>query len=314
MALITLATDPLSDGELVRGAQSGDHASLGLLLDRHHAAMHAVALSVLGHCPDAEDAVQDAMLAAMSKIGELRDPAAAGSWLRAIVRNCCLMRMRTRREVPFPGGLPIVSEAVTPEEAVDRHALRDWIWHAIEELSAPLRLVVMLRYFSEMSSYEQIAVACDIPVGTVRSRLSQARVKLTASLAAIASQAHPDIAGLTSERRLEGIELLEAAERGEFARALSDRWMADVEFISGQGERGDRDRIIAAMDGDLTDNVHQQMASTIASHDLTIWDMTIINPPEDPLHCPPAVTWLLTLSGGRVNRMRLFHPERQQLP
>ncbi|HET6191075.1 MAG TPA: sigma factor [Trebonia sp.] len=85
--------------DLVRGAQTGDHACLGLLLDRHQAAMRAVALGLLGYGTDADDAVQDAMLTAMSKLGGLRDPAAAGPWLRAIVRNCCRMRLRARRDL-----------------------------------------------------------------------------------------------------------------------------------------------------------------------------------------------------------------------
>lgn len=313
MSPLAVAAGPLSDTALARGAQSGDHVSLGLLLSRHQAGMRAVALSVLGLGPDAEDAVQDGMLTAMSRIGELRDPAAAGAWLRAIVRNCCLMRLRRRREFPLLSDLEPADEGPTPEQALDRHAARDWIWHAIEELSPPLRAVVMLRYFSDLSSYEKIALACDIPVGTVRSRLAQGRAKLAAALTATADQAHPDAGKLMDQRRLEGIDLLEAAERGQFARALGDRWAADLEFVYGDGSRADRGEMIVAMEHDLADDVHQRMAQTTASQDLTIWDMAIINPASDPLHCPPAVTWLLTLHGGRVRRLRLFHPERQPL-
>ena len=58
--------DP-SDVELVRSAQSGAVSSLGLLLARHQAGMRAVALSILGYGPDAEDAVQDASMTALSR-------------------------------------------------------------------------------------------------------------------------------------------------------------------------------------------------------------------------------------------------------
>ncbi|MET1071421.1 MAG: sigma factor, partial [Umezawaea sp.] len=68
--------DVVSDVELVRAAQSGEVAALGTLLARHRAGMRAVALGVLGYGPDADDAVQDASLAALSGIGDLRDPAA----------------------------------------------------------------------------------------------------------------------------------------------------------------------------------------------------------------------------------------------
>lgn len=277
--------------------------SLGLLLEQHRATMRAVALSVLGFGPDAEDAVQDAMLVALGRISELRDPASASAWLRAIVRNCCLMRLRARREIPLPDGLPLVS-GLTPEAAIERNALRDWVWQAIEDLSPSLRRVVMLRYFSEVSTYEDIAVACEVPVGTVRSRLNQARVKLAAALEEAADKAHADGGKLTADRHAEGVAMLEAAERGQFAAVLADRWIPDLDYITCKGERGTREYVIRALNSDLACNVHQKLVNTVASSDLTIWNMNISNPPEDPY--PPAVTWLISLQGGRVGQLRLF--------
>ena len=312
MTVLPTSQSQPHDAELVRGAWSGDEVSLGLLLDRHRAAMRAVALHVLGNGTDAEDAVQDAVLTAMSKISGLRDPAAVGGWLRAITRNCCLMQLRARREVPLPEGLPLVSGELTPEAVIDRHALRDWVWHAIEQLSPALRLTIMLRYFSDVSSYEQIAAACEIPIGTVRSRLSQARGKLASALEATADQAHADAGRLAAERRAEGVELLGAAERGYFASALGNRWAANPEFITSDGVRGDRNRMIALMNRELSVGMRQHMDNAIASRDLTIWDMTITSPPEDPQHCPPAVSWLMNLRDGRVHRLRLFHAGPEQ--
>jgi RNA polymerase sigma-70 factor (ECF subfamily) len=61
------------DSELVRAAQAGDAGSLGLVLTRHRADLYAVALAVLGHSPDAEDAVQEATLIALRRIGDVRE-------------------------------------------------------------------------------------------------------------------------------------------------------------------------------------------------------------------------------------------------
>jgi DNA-directed RNA polymerase specialized sigma24 family protein len=58
----------LSDAELVRTAQGGDAASLGILLERHRAPLYALALRFLGYGPDAQDAVQDAFLIALRAI------------------------------------------------------------------------------------------------------------------------------------------------------------------------------------------------------------------------------------------------------
>jgi RNA polymerase sigma factor (sigma-70 family) len=155
------------EADLVRAAQHGDAAALGAVLTRHEAAMRAVALGILGHGPDAD---QDAMLTAVRRIGEVRDPLAVGAWLRSIVRNNC--RALFRR--PAPPALPI-DGGVTPEEVLEKHALRDWVWHAIGELSEADRLVTLLRHFSGVTAYDQIAALCGLPAGAVRSRLSHAR-------------------------------------------------------------------------------------------------------------------------------------------
>ena len=89
------------DAALARAAQAGDATGLGVLFERHRARLHAVAVGMLGHGPDADDAVQDAIVIAMRRIGELREPAAARGWLVAILVNVCRARLRRPvRELP----------------------------------------------------------------------------------------------------------------------------------------------------------------------------------------------------------------------
>ena len=76
---------PDTDAELVRAAQTGEVTALALLLEHHRAGMRAVALSILGPGPDADDAVQDAVLVALRRIGDVRDPDAVRAWLRMVV-------------------------------------------------------------------------------------------------------------------------------------------------------------------------------------------------------------------------------------
>lgn len=301
-----------TDAELVHAAQAGDPASLGLLLERHRAGMQAVALSLLGYSPEAQDAVQDAMLVALQQLGELRDPSAAGAWLRAIVRNACRMRRRATRSYVTDDSIiaTIMSDELTPDQVLDRHALRDWVWYAMEELSEPLQLVIMLRYFSGVSSYEQIAALCGVPVGTIRSRLNQARLKLSTSLLATAGAAHDDAAVLTARRRREAGELLIAAERGEFRMALADSWSNDVTVAGPSGLEGRGWQILVqAMESDLDAGVHQRLVHLTASRDLTVMECDLLSPPWDPEHCPAGVVWLLSLRDDHVVRARLFHPQ-----
>jgi RNA polymerase sigma-70 factor (ECF subfamily) len=280
-----------------------------MLLARHQAGMRAVALSLLGHGPDAEDAVQDAALVALRRIGDVRDPAAVGPWLRMVVRNGCWTRLRSTRHMQSIDELVLPSTNATPEQALERHALRDWIWHAIEELSPPVRMAVMLRHFSSsITSYQQIAAACAVPVGTVRSRLSQGRAKMADALLATAASAHGDAVELVAASRREAHETLAAAERGEFATILAERWSPEVTLLNGQHPVGGREVLLRGMEGDLEAGVRQRLVHAVASHDITIWEMDIINPPEDPAHCPPAVSWLMFLEEGRVQALRLYHP------
>jgi RNA polymerase sigma-70 factor (ECF subfamily) len=304
---------PPSDGELVRAAQAGDAASLGVLLERHRAGMQAVALSLLGYYgPDTDDVVQDAMLIALQRLGELRDPQAAGPWLRAIVRNACRMHLRRRHSLVLgePTLVALPSDAPSPDELLDRLALRNWLWQALAELSEPLQLVVLLRYFSGVADYAQIAALCGVPVGTVRSRLHEARRTLGTALRATANGAHGDAAALSTQRRHDVAEWLAAADRGEFRAVLADAWSAEVVVVGPQGQQGrGRDLLARIMESDLAAGVRQRPVDVTASRRFTIIEAELVSPPWDPEHCPRAVVWLLALRDGQVERARLFHPQ-----
>jgi len=299
----------LSDVELVRAARDGDVGAVGLLLTRHEAGMKAVALSILGFGPDAEDAVQDASLAALRRIGDLRDAASVGPWLRMIVRNACRLRLRSARTV-VPVAEPVAAvDLLSPDRVLDSHASRDWIWHAVNELSPALRQAVLLRYFTDVNSYEQIATILELPVGTVRSRLNQARGKLAEALKATADHAHADAGAVNAASAREAVETLELAERGEFPALVADRWLPETEFVAGNGLiRGGREMLTYGMHKDLSEGVHQRFVQAVASRDVTIWTMDLLSPPDDPEHCPPGVVWVMTRRAGRFAKIRLFHP------
>ncbi|WP_317770232.1 RNA polymerase sigma factor [Streptomyces prunicolor] len=200
------------DASLTRAAQAGEVAALVLLLERHRAGMRAVAVSILGPGADADDVMQDAALTALLRIGDVRDPEAVGAWLRMIVRNAARLVLREAGVVQPVDELPLRSTHVGPEQWLERNALRDWVWAALEELSPALRMPLVLRHFATgVTSYERIAEVCGIPVGTVRSRLSQGRVKLAAALAATADAPHGDAEQRVRASRNEARELLAAA-------------------------------------------------------------------------------------------------------
>lgn len=313
-------SEPLVDGapqdsELVRAAQAGDAGCLGLLIARHRASMYAVALAVLGHGQDAEDAVQEATLITLRRIGEVREPDAFGPWLRMVVRNACRAQLRRTRAVPvadLSGSVSLDWPAVPPDpaEVLDRHALRDWVWSALEDLSPGLRLVTMLRYFTGVTSYEDIAALCAVPVGTVRSRLYQARAKLTGSLLSSAERVHDDASALTASHHRLAEAVMASAHQGQVTAALSDWWSSQAEVTWPTGKRTGLGYLGTAFDRDLSSGVRHELRNVVASREVVIWEAAMINPPEDPFHCPPGVVWVHFVDRGRVSRVRLHHPRR----
>ncbi len=271
--------------------------------------MRAVALSILGYGPDAEDAVQDAMVTALRRVGEVRDPEAVGAWLRTIVRNNCRARLRGVRPVPVDTAwLDTYSGGPDPEELLEQSALRDWVWHALDELSEADRLVMLLRHFTGVTSYEQIASICGIPVGTVRSRLSHGRKVLAERLRAGAELAHADASSLAAASRRQAEDALATAMRGDFHQVVGDLWHADAELRLPDRVVGGVDAAVRGMASDLDAGVRQRLVNVVAGPGVLIWETDLISPPDNPDHCPPGAVWLHKLHEGRVSTMTLFHP------
>jgi RNA polymerase sigma-70 factor (ECF subfamily) len=305
----------LRDSHLVRAAQAGDAGALGLLLTRHRAGMHAVALALLGHSADAEDAVQEAALVALCRIGDLRDPDAVGPWLRTVVRNTCRAQLRKVSAIPMAEPTEAVARAeqahyLDPAQLLEQHVLRDWIWTALEGLSPTLRLVTLLRYFTEITSYEDIAALCATPVGTVRSRLSLARTKLADALRAAADQAYSDPTALHALHRGLGEQVLSSADGREIASTLAELWSPQAQVTWPTGKLTGVGYLPEAYEHDLADGVRHKLVNVVASRDVVIWEDALLSPPEDPFHCPPTVAWVHFLDGGRVERIRLYHQRR----
>ena len=125
---------------------------------------------------DAEDLTQQAFLIAHQKLHQLRELDRSRSWLLAVVRSCFLKSIRRPRPVAAQDlelSLDQVA-AQTPEvELIDREELTS----ALTELPGEFRLVVLMFYFEDLS-YQQIAEQLNLPIGTVMSRLSRVKCRL----------------------------------------------------------------------------------------------------------------------------------------
>ena len=297
----------LSDADLVAEARAGHVASLGLLLERHRPRLLATAIRLLGYRSEAEDAVQETFLIAMRHLASVRDADAVGAWLHAVLRRECLQRRRRQRNEVLTDTPPErADERIGPEERIEKLELRDWIWTALQKLPEPLRATAMLRYFGTYDSYDEVSAILGVPIGTVRSRLSEAKVKLADAL--LASAGMIDDASRTRERERERFWMDEF--RDVFRRGTSDRFILNFvpDLVVGwsNGKKGlGREFLAAEIEQDLDDNVRLEPERIVSNNGVAVFEGRFVNPPDDPDHCPPAIALVLFGAGDRMSRIRL---------
>jgi len=153
----------------------------------HLDAAYNLAMWLMGHSQDAEDAVQDAYLRAYNAFDRFQGDHAA-AWVLKIVRNTCLTSLKRNAG---RGKVVSLDAAMSGSEAHrivpflrDKQALpdanliveyeRNLVHDAIRRLPPDYREIVVLREFEDMT-YQQIADITEVPIGTVMSRLSRAR-------------------------------------------------------------------------------------------------------------------------------------------
>jgi RNA polymerase sigma factor (sigma-70 family) len=166
--------------DLTERARTGDKDAFGALIRPALEKGFRLALGVLGDRHDAEDATQDAVLTAWRKIGNVRPGSPIEPWFLAIVANRCrkLWRRRARSVVP------VVAES--SQEFVDGASVRLDVRDALGRLSVEQRLLVVLRYYFDLSLEESARIA-GIPVGTAKSRMHRALASLRVDLRGIES-------------------------------------------------------------------------------------------------------------------------------
>lgn len=292
--------------------------SLGLLLERYRAPLYGQALGILGYGPQAEDAVHDTFVVALRKIDQVREPAAVGGWLHAVLRNICLTRLRTGQSEVLFGEMqrhdrevqeaPLYSSV---EESIDCLAMREWVWTALSELPEILRVTAMMRYFGRCSSYEEISTVLGVPMGTVRSRLSQVKVKLAEALLKTAELAHDEARQLTEARTRYFGDAAEEINRSQGFNLLLNAYSDDPTCVLPGGKilRG-RKVVIEDLEGDLEAGLKMHPTNVMASKDITILEADFENPRDDPFHCPPATTQVHFQRDGLTHRVHLHFAPR----
>ena len=153
-----------------------------LVLD-YHQEIYAYAYRLSGSVADAEDLTQTVFLTAQEKLGQLREPGKVRGWLYAILRSHFLKQCRKKRPVSAANidmELDDVAGPVADAIDIDRERLQN----ALADLPDTHRIVLVMFYF-EQYSYQEIAERLEMPMGTVMSRLARAKARLRNQLSAL---------------------------------------------------------------------------------------------------------------------------------
>jgi RNA polymerase sigma-70 factor (ECF subfamily) len=178
-----------TDEDLVRLARAGDSSARGELFRRHWEVAFKVAYRLLGNEQDAQDATQEAMIKALAHLEDFAGQSSFRTWLFKIVTNTAYDAGRKRKRRMTLGLTTLEGENGNWEPAMDsdpaqnlrREDLRQALNAGLDKLPRKQRETFVL--FAEGGlSYLEIAGVQDVPIGTVMSRIYNARIKLQSYL------------------------------------------------------------------------------------------------------------------------------------
>ena len=156
--------------------------------------LYRYAHRLLGNRADAEDAVQDALLAAFEHLNQFRGDAQLSTWLTTIVINCARMHLRKRsryihvsldmrigEEREYPLSDTLVDHRPNPEDEYHKAWASASLIESAARLSPILRRTFHLRYVDHLSVCETARVL-GVPIGTVKAQTARARAKVLKSI------------------------------------------------------------------------------------------------------------------------------------
>ena len=165
-------------------AKRGDRAAQTRIVEMFEKPIYGYLLRLIGDEHEAEDLAQETFLRALTHLKRYDDRYALSTWLYTIAQRLAISRIK-RRDVERPA--PPGPEPSTPQDAVDRRETRALVrrelWASVETLSADQRAVILL-FYRQQCSIEQIARIMDAPEGTVKSHLHRAKKRLKTELKA----------------------------------------------------------------------------------------------------------------------------------
>ena len=179
----------MDESALIQSAQQGDLDSFNTLILKYQDVVFHTALRILGDEDPAEDAAQEAFISAFRSITSFRG-GSFKAWLMRTVTNACYDELRRQKRRPTTPLEPdthdgeeidsprwLADPNMTPAERFEADELEHAIQHCLDALPTDFRTVVVLADIQGMD-YSEVAIAARVPLGTIKSRLARARLRL----------------------------------------------------------------------------------------------------------------------------------------
>lgn len=170
----------------IAAAKKGDQKAFEALVLLYEKRVLALTCRMCQNPEDGAEAAQEAFLAAWQGLPSFRGESSFSTWLYRLASNACVdfLRREGRRcamtgpSLDSGGPLSDIPDpTISPQEAAEREELREAIETGLQALSPQHRQVLVLRELHQLS-YDEIAEALDLDVGTVKSRINRGRKRL----------------------------------------------------------------------------------------------------------------------------------------
>lgn len=174
---------------LINSAQSGDLDSFNTLILHYQDSVFNTALRILGDEDQAQDAAQEAFISAFQSIKSFRG-GSFKAWIMRTVTNACYDELRRQKRRPTTPLEPetndgeeidspkwLADKNMTPAQKAEADELEHAIQHCLDALPTEFRSVVVLADIQGMD-YSEVATSIRVPLGTIKSRLARARLRL----------------------------------------------------------------------------------------------------------------------------------------
>lgn len=295
----------MNDNDLLRMAKAGESFAWSAIYEKHFPWLYALALKQCHGMSEAQDAVQETFVSAFLKLHQLKDPVAFPAWIRTILVRQCL-KTHDADTVNSHGELAFRHWHNSFTEPREEEFNETKLHNLLATLPEVLRGVLLLRYFSDWHTYEQMAEILGIPVGTVRSRLNQAKERLLQCWRNVptdsAGHSHTDQWNEFYTHYFSNL-YFSLSSRDKFLNHLSK----NLELCRGGTVAYGRHWIEQEIEGDVEHGSYFRDVHVVGSGNISVIELVTQNSKEHPDRCPAKSVIVAFRSQDKVDRLHLYH-------